>query len=67
MRAILEFNLPEDDQEFKDYQDGVKCKHFLHRWLQEYRRILDSTEKTGVEVFEDLTEALDKENIEIFD
>jgi len=67
MRAILEFNLPEDEQELKDYQDGVKCKYFLHRWLQEYKRVLEGSNKTGVEVFDDLTEALDKENIEIFD
>ncbi len=68
MEAILKFDLPEDQQLFKDYQDGLKCKYFLHQWLQDYRRKLDEyPEITGQECFDALNKGLEDENIEIFD
>ena len=67
MKAILKFSLPEDDQLFKDYQDGLKCKYLLHSWLQDYKRILGSKKVTGWECYDALVKALDDENIEIFD
>jgi len=67
-KLTLEFNLPEDQQEFKDYQDGLKCKYFLHGWLQSYKRNLESNpELTGWDCFDALSKGLEDENIEIFD
>ena len=66
-KLTLEFNLPEDQQEFKDYQDGLKCKYFLHQWLQDYKRVLEMNKVTGWECFDALNKALEDENIEIFD
>ena len=68
MEAILKFDLPEDDQLFKDYQDGLKCKYFLHKWLQDYKRVLeDKDHQTGWDCYNALIDALGNENIEIFD
>jgi len=67
MKAILEFNLPEENIEYQDYLDGVKCKYLLHSWLQDIGRKLKNYPKTtGVEVYKDLQSALDDNNIRIF-
>jgi hypothetical protein len=64
MKKILEFNCPEDNDLFEDYEEGVKAINALHYWLQITKKSLEYNEMTGQEVYDSLLDAL--EDVRIF-
>lgn len=68
MIAKLEFNLPEDDSLFQDYQDGIKCKYLLHGFIQDWeKRIENSNKVINAEVLlKDLREGLLDSNVDLY-
>ncbi len=70
-RAILEFTLPEDQQDFEDASNGWKYKHVISE-LQEYVRhrlkydVVDLTTYKNLEEIRDkIVQFLDDNNLEL--
>lgn len=68
MKAILKFNLPEEKDLFKDYQDGVKCKWILQGLTQNWKRAIemDNPTITPERMLKELYDELDDEGVSLF-
>jgi hypothetical protein len=65
MKAILEFQLPEDQSDFEDYQKGRKLLYFMQQWIQDAKWTVEKPGFTGHDLLENLKQAIADENIEL--
>lgn len=63
MKATIEFNLPDDQEEFENYQKGLKLHTLMFFWIQEAKWKVDSM--TAFELLEDLKQEIANEKIEL--
>jgi len=65
MKATLEFQLPEDQSDFEDYQKGRELLYLMQQWIQEAKLKVEDGKMTGSELLENLKQAIADENIEL--
>jgi len=70
MKGVLEFNLPEEDEEFNNAQFGWKYKLVIQdmfNWLRSKSKYEDVTSVTIEEVREKLVDLEDKYNVKAYE